>query len=525
MIPSKDKFNPLNNEERIFIGLAHIESNTGKMVGKGSSLDTKSMKSVFESGDLLYGKLRPYLNKVTIADFDGVCSTDILVFKSSRNYNTNYIKYFLMNDEYVEYATKNMRGVQHPRINYNTMSKYVISLPPLSEQNRIVEKINLLFTDCDVSIHSLNKSYDKIIRYQKSLFNKAFRGDLTKRWRSNNEGNIKDSSLLLDEVLSKRRTMAQGRMKNEWEIKKAKLDPLPDGWNWAPLRNLSWYVTSGSRNWSEFYSDSGALFIRTQDITTNKISLENMSYVDLPDNIEGKRSLVELNDLLFIITGQIGSVALMEKDLGETYVSQSVALMKLVMPEMAKYVHYSLICEAIGKKQLEGMIYGIGRPVLNLNNVQEVVIPVPPFAEQEKIVTILNTNYQFVENALALIALQLDKIKALKKNILRNAFLGDFVKNDLQDDSNNNLLRNIKLEKATIKDLQSKYKKNDVMEEIMGDDADLFDIIKKHGKIEVGKLFDETNININDFLDGIDYMIKKGLVKKDDSNNVYLVGK
>ncbi len=78
--PSKERFDPTTNKNRIFIGLEHIERNTGKIVGRGESKNLTSTKSVFRSEDILYGKLRPYLNKVCVPDFDGVCSTDILVF-------------------------------------------------------------------------------------------------------------------------------------------------------------------------------------------------------------------------------------------------------------------------------------------------------------------------------------------------------------------------------------------------------------------------------------------------------------
>ena len=81
--PSKEKVNPQEIERMPYVGLAHIEKDTGKLLGFGYSEEVRSTKAVFHRGDLLYGKLRPYLNKVHVADFDGVCSTDILVFPKS----------------------------------------------------------------------------------------------------------------------------------------------------------------------------------------------------------------------------------------------------------------------------------------------------------------------------------------------------------------------------------------------------------------------------------------------------------
>ena len=71
--PSKEKVNPLEISDIRYIGLEHIEKETGRLLGYGSSGDIRSTKSVFRSGDLLYGKLRPYLNKVYVPDFEGIC--------------------------------------------------------------------------------------------------------------------------------------------------------------------------------------------------------------------------------------------------------------------------------------------------------------------------------------------------------------------------------------------------------------------------------------------------------------------
>ncbi len=86
---SDEKVEPLAIQEMPYIGLEHIEKDTGKLLGIGKSNEVRSTKSKFYSGDLLYGKLRPYLNKVYLANFDGVCSTDILVFSALLNEGMN----------------------------------------------------------------------------------------------------------------------------------------------------------------------------------------------------------------------------------------------------------------------------------------------------------------------------------------------------------------------------------------------------------------------------------------------------
>ena len=105
---------------------------------------------------------------------------------------------------------------------------------------------------------------------------------------------------------------------------------LPDGWLKTQVSEIASYVTSGSRDWSKFYSNEGALFIRTQDINTNCLRMDDIAHVSLPDHVEGKRSLVEQGDILITITGaNVGKCAVVSEPIPEAYVSQSVALVKL----------------------------------------------------------------------------------------------------------------------------------------------------------------------------------------------------
>lgn len=127
---SKDKIDPSTKPNELFnyVGLEHLESNTGKILSwepsVGSSI--KSTKNAFKKGQVLYGKLRPYLNKVVIPDFEGVCSTDILVLESK--YPT-ILQRILLSQEFVSEASKKMSGVNLPRIKVKDFLDMKISYP------------------------------------------------------------------------------------------------------------------------------------------------------------------------------------------------------------------------------------------------------------------------------------------------------------------------------------------------------------------------------------------------------------
>jgi type I restriction enzyme, S subunit len=165
---------------------------------------------------------------------------------------------------------------------------------------------------------------------------------------------------------------------------------LPKGWATANLGSISDYVTSGSRDWSKFYSTAGALFVRTQDINTNRLTtIENIARVHLPEKIEGKRTLIRLGDLLITITGaNVGKCARISDPIPEAYVSQSVALVRLLVPSMGPFIHLQLIApgEESDKTLLQQSAYGMGRPVLSLPNVRDVPLKIAPTEEQKRII-------------------------------------------------------------------------------------------------------------------------------------------
>lgn len=141
---SNEKINPQNDPdaEYLYLGLEHIESQTGLItVNKEIGRNILSAKNVFCKGDVLYGKLRPYLNKVIIAENDGICSTDILVLKTNI---PKILKYALLSDDLVKQTSDRMRGVSLPRIGIKDFLNQRIPLPPLPDQQRIVTEIEKL---------------------------------------------------------------------------------------------------------------------------------------------------------------------------------------------------------------------------------------------------------------------------------------------------------------------------------------------------------------------------------------------
>lgn len=203
---------------------------------------------------------------------------------------------------------------------------------------------------------------------------------------------------------------------------------LPSAWAKTNLGNLTEYVTSGSRDWSKYYAEAGVLFVRTQDINTNKLAEpSSIAKVCLPASVEGKRTLIRRGDLLITITGaNVGRCAHVAAELPEAYVSQSVALVRLRDPSFGRFVHLQLLApsDSSGRTSLEASAYGMGRPVLNLDNVRETPLLIPPRQEQQRIADKLDTVLTRVDAVNTRLACVAPILKRFRQSVLAAATSG-----------------------------------------------------------------------------------------------------
>jgi type I restriction enzyme, S subunit len=205
-----------------------------------------------------------------------------------------------------------------------------------------------------------------------------------------------------------------------------KAQQVASDWADTTFGEVAEYITSGSRDWSKYYSGHGAMFIRTQDINTNRLRLDDVARVALPEKVEGKRTRVFKGDVLITITGaNVGKVALVEIDLEEAYVSQSVALVRLKDKRLGKFLHYQLMTKYRGDKtHLESMAYGLGRPVLNLDNIRDVPIRLVPLDQQERIVAEIEKQFSRLDEAVANLKRVKANLKRYKAAVLKAAVEG-----------------------------------------------------------------------------------------------------
>jgi type I restriction enzyme S subunit len=242
--------------------------------------------------------------------------------------------------------------------------------------NRIAQHFDVLFT----TEHSIDQLKQTILQL-------AVMGKLVPQDPSD-----EPASVLLEKIAAEKEQLIKDK-----KIKKQKALPpigddekpfeLPQGWEWVRFDDICGLITSGSRGWKDFYSDSGSVFIRSQDIKYDRLEFDNRAFVTLPESSEGKRTQVSFGDLLMTITGgNVAKSAIIEEELEDAYVSQHVALIRLIDTSIRKFVHKWLTNKHGGRELLLTSSYG-AKPGLNLLNIRELPIPIGPSSEMNTIVT------------------------------------------------------------------------------------------------------------------------------------------
>lgn len=164
------------SEQQDYLELEDISQGTGRILNKRNTLEVASKVTKFYKGDVLFGKLRPYLEKYSLVDFDGKCTGEILAFEPIR-INGKFLMYVLGSNWFISLCNSMSYGAKMPRVNWNTqLSKVYIPLPDHSEQNEIVKYLDEL-SDKTFKISSKLKAQIRTLKsYRKSLIHECVTG-------------------------------------------------------------------------------------------------------------------------------------------------------------------------------------------------------------------------------------------------------------------------------------------------------------------------------------------------------------
>ncbi|MGM9364775.1 restriction endonuclease subunit S [Flavonifractor plautii] len=412
---TKQKINAQNADPKMWVlDLEDIEKG-GRLLEQKTVEERKAVgdKTFFDSGDILYSKLRPYLLKILVAPDCGICTPEIVPFKVFGKLDPEYVVAFLK-CPYVDGVINSVTyGVKMPRVGTETMTELLVPIPPLSEQKRIVEKLNEVtpFTDSYAEAYvraaELNQQFPDLLK--KSILQEAVQGKLVPQ-----DPDDEPASVLLERIRAEKEQLIKAgkikRDKHESVIFRRdnshyeKLDgierciddeipfDIPDNWRWVRWGNISESIQYG---YNAPAKDKGRIkMVRISDIQNNIVLWDTVPYCEIAESDIGTY-LLQTNDILFARTG--GTV-------GKSYLVQEV-------PEEAIYAGYLIrtrysqwLCPQYLKFFMESELYwsqlrngtiATAQPNCNGKTLGKMLLPIPPLSEQYRIVEKVNALFDY----------------------------------------------------------------------------------------------------------------------------------
>ena len=295
----------------------------------------------------------------------------LAAIRPDKKVGLRYLLYFFR--YYETQLQRSGTGTTFKAITQNVIKNIEVPVPSIDEQERIVSKIEELFSKLDASVAELQTAKEKLKVYRQEVLKEAF---------------------------------------GAFEVKK-------------PIREMTSIVTSGSRGWAKYYSSDGAKFIRIGNLTRDsiRISFNEMQYVTLPGNAEGTRTKLNPNDVLVSITANLGSIGLVPKTIGDAYINQHIALVRFVNSEQSEFMAWYLR-SGWGQKDLLKNKRGAGKLGLGLDDIQDTIVPVVSNEQAKTIVSKINAQLSVCDSIEKTIDTSLQQAEALRQSILKQTFEG-----------------------------------------------------------------------------------------------------
>jgi len=298
-----------------------------------------------------------------------------------------YIKLFMGSPYYWSQLTDAATGTGQPNVNGQSLSKLIVPLPPLAEQKRIVAKIEELLPKVEEygkAQDALNKLNEELPeRLKKSILQEAITGRLVPQ-----DPNDEPASVLLDKIRAeKKQLFKEGKLKKKdlEEIpifEDEKPFKIPESWEWVRLADYL-DVRDGTHDSPKYHSE-GIPFVTSKNLDKGNIDFSTCKCISLEDHKKfSERSYVENGDILFAMIGSIGNPVIVKKD--REFSIKNVALFKRYCVELTNiyYIYYYLLYI---QNELKKISSGGVQSFVGLKTFREWVFPLPPLAEQKRIV-------------------------------------------------------------------------------------------------------------------------------------------
>lgn len=379
---------PSADGERLYLGLEHLASGLPSLVGRGKESDVRSGKTSFRKGDVLFGKLRPYLRKSVLVVEDGICSTDILVFRASAKCVSEFLCLLTHTNEFVGHAKATTSGVQHPRTSWAGLRDFKLHVPPLPEQRKIAAVLGA----AQRAIEQQERLLQLTVELKKTLLHQLFTHGL------------------------------HGEPQKQTEI-----GPVPQSWEVNKIGEHCSSSAFGPRFSSDLYaSDGNVVTLHTTDLDDDG----NIDYRQAPkariDNGKFESHLLKIGDVVVSRSGTCGIAAVFE-GLDMPVVPGAflirVRLTSGLRPQFLRYY----INSPVGRPRIMNLAQGAIQKNISGAALKEFEVPVPSIEDQADI----EAHVEAIDRKLQLHSRKKQSLAALFRTLLQQSMTAQIRVNDL----------------------------------------------------------------------------------------------
>ncbi|WP_157493900.1 restriction endonuclease subunit S [Fulvivirga imtechensis] len=395
---SSTKYDPRTDEQQFpCIELEHIEQNTGRINGHINSKAQKSTKNKFSKGEVLFAKLRPYLRKYWLAEFDGVSSSEVWILRGVKGKCSSIFLFYLIQlHKFIELANRTS-GTKMPRADWSLVSEYPFPLPPLPEQQKIAQILS---------------TWDKAISKTEQLITKK---------QERKKG-------LMQQLLTGKKRFREF-VKSD-KMKETKLGVIPEDWEAKKLGELGIFLKGKGVPKAEIKKEGlpcltyGELYTRHHNIIRSFSSY-------IPKEITLESQELEYGDILFAGSGEtleeIGKSAAFINSF-KAYAGGDIIILRR-HDQDPEYLGYLLNHNSINRQKHK---LGQGHSVVHIysSGLKALLIPLPDKKEQQKIASVLSE----ADTEIKILQKQLVHLKEQKKGLMQKLLTGEVrVKLSAQD--------------------------------------------------------------------------------------------
>lgn len=377
---------PNERPDDLYLGLEHVASGRLVRIGGGQASEMRSSTSKFKRGDILYGKLRPYLDKAVLTDEGGVCTTELLVLRAKEGVEPRFLAVLLHTPNFVKHAVAGTTGVQHPRTSWAHIRGFNVPRFTQEEQAWIADLLWL--------VHKAIVQSEALIEAAQSLKQAAM------------------------QILFTRGLLGEAQRKTE-------IGPVPESWELCPLETLCKGTDSVDlRREGERVIE----YVDVSSVSREFLTIEATTRFMLREAPGRARKRILEGDVIFAtVRPTLRRAAYVPAALNDQVCSTAFCVLRRNSKRTSDKFLYYLIQRDQFIRQLSEIETGASYPAVTDRAVKEQVVPVPDLEEQREIVTILDA----IDRKIDLHRKKRAVLDDLFKALLHKLMMGDIRVGDL----------------------------------------------------------------------------------------------